>query len=148
MDNEEARDIARRLSQRVGTSSEDEWGIWAALMAFPSPPSSYWLPGEGSTLNWVENRALIRATAAPEAKLDYRAQPLVSDDWSFEVSFQSTSLDDAGFQHPGLRSNWSFHLPSGEVLEIEGETLVSRDSSAPNEAEILARDIALSMLKA
>lgn len=148
MDNEKAREIARRLAPRVGTSSEDEWGIWAALMAWPSSPSNYWLPREGSILHWVEDRALIRATAAPEAKLDCCAQPLVRDQWSIEVSFQSASLDDAGFKHPGLRSNWSFHLPSGEVLEIEGETLVGRDSSAPNEAEILARDIALSMLRA
>lgn len=148
MDNQEARDIARPLAQRVGASSEEEWAIWAALMAFPSTPSNYWLPQNGSTLHWVENQALVRATAAPEAKLDFRAQPTARDQWSIDVGFQSTSLNDAGFQRPGLRSKWSFRLPSGEVFEIEGETLVGRDSSAPNEAETLARDIAMSMLMA
>lgn len=148
MDNEEARDIARSLAQRVGASGEEEWAIWAALMAFPSTPTSFWLPRKGSTIHWVENQALIRATAAPEAKLDFRAQPTARDHWSIEVGFQSASLDDAGFQHPGLRSRWSFRLPSDEIFEVEGETLVARDSSAPNEAEALARDIALSMLKA
>jgi hypothetical protein len=148
MDNQEARDIARPLAQRVGASSEEEWAIWAALMAFPSTPTNFWLPRKGSTIHWVENQALIRATAAPEAKLDFRAQPIARHQWTIEVGFQSASLDDAGFQRPGLRSKWSFRLPSGEIFEVEGETLVARDSSAPNEAEALAHDIALSMLRA
>lgn len=146
MDTTEARQISQRLAQRIGASSEDEWAIWAALVAFPSTASDYWLPREGSTIHWLAGRALLHATAAPEARLGVRAQPTVRDQWSIEVDFQSASLDDAGFRHPGLRSRWSFRLPAGDSFEIEGETLVSRDSSSPNDAEALARGIAVSML--
>lgn len=148
MDTTDARAIAQPLAQKIGASSEDEWAIWAALTAFPSTASGFWLPRDSSTVHWLDNRALIQATAATEASLDIRARPTVGDQWIIEVGFQSASLDDAGFRSPGLRSNWHFRFPAGDTFDIEGETLVSRDSSSPNSAETLARDIAVTMLTA
>lgn len=148
MDTTEARTIAQPLAQRIGASSEDEWAIWAALTAFPSTASGFWLPRDTFTVHWLDHRALIQATAAPEASVNIRARPTVGDQWTVEVGFESASLDDAGFRRPGLRSKWHFRFPDGDTFDIEGETLVSRDSSSPNDAENLARDIAVSMLTA
>lgn len=147
MDETQAHAIGERLARAIGASSEDRWAIKAALMQFPSDGANYWLPRESFTVQWLDGQALVAATAVDGAGLRVHARPIVVGEWLFDVSFESASLDDAGFAHPGLKARWSFQLPNRETFEIDGETLVSRDSSNPNEAEKLARQIALRMME-
>ena len=146
MEETQAHAIGERLAQAADSTPEEAWAMWAALMAFPSSSEDVWVPRDQATAHWVEGQALVSATAEGQASLRIVARPVVQGDWGIDVKFQSAQLNDAGFARPGLKSHWAFKLSGGEDFEIDGETLVSRDSSRPDEAETLARQVAGQMI--
>jgi hypothetical protein len=146
MEKRQARSIGGKLAGAAGSNSEQEWALWAALTIFPSSGADVWVPKGEAVAHWIDGQALVTATVDGPANLRIVARPVDTGNWLIVVKYESAQLDDAGFSHAGLKSHWSFRLPGGETFEVDGETLVSRDSSQPDDAEKLARRIAEKML--
>jgi hypothetical protein len=146
-DGQKAREIGERLARAVEANPENEWSIWAGLMAFPSSGSELWMPKEQAIAHWLDGQALVSATAMGQGRLQVVARPAVLGEWRAEVMFESAMLDEAGFARPGLKAQWKFRLPRDESFEVSGEVLVTRDSSSPNEAHKLASAITRSMIE-
>lgn len=146
MEDTQARAIGERLARVARSNSEQEWALWAALMAFPSSGSEVWVPKEQAVAHWLDGQALVTATVAGPTSLAVTARPAVEGEWGIEVTFESAQLEEAGLGRPGLKSHWLLRLPGGETFEVDGETVVTRESSRPNDPEKFARQIAAKML--
>jgi hypothetical protein len=143
----QANRIGGEFAQAIEATDETRWAILAALQEFPSEPSEVWLSKEDRAVHWLSIGALVTVTVPADATPCIRARAVAGGDaWSLEVIYQSGQIGRV-VVHPGLKSSWSFSLPSAEKFEVSGEIAFTGGEAVEIDAgEIFGRSLASRMM--
>lgn len=146
MNHDEAKQVGQKLAGRGRSRVRNAVGVLRCAVDVPVAARRRPLAAAGKINRRVVGHGLVTVEGLENASINFLGRPVVGSAWKFEATFKSAHIDNHGFAAAGLKTQWSFLLPGGESFSIDGEIMVTREDSTPNDAEVLAQAIASRMM--